>query len=252
MKWLRLACVVLALAFATSAGAKDKTQFMDGEAFQIDPAKAYVVLREVSSPEKYAMSIVLVRLLDSESYASVLATRRKDGTYTSKIKNVFFNRFDGPYAISGKERLYVFEVTPGDYVVAGTAAVNKNSGPMTTCLCMGTVGFHATAGRITDLGTFLTAIDNRPAEIPELASLVRGENIGVTPPPYVTGLHLPENSSALPASLASGAIDRAEYHPVDKFPNVIGGSVERLAPVPGILGYRDDEVIDMRPQRSDR
>ncbi len=40
----------------------------------------------------------------------------------------------------------------------------------------------------------------------------------------------------------------ADYSAMDKVPNLLGGSVERLAPVRGVLAYDRDRVIDLKFQ----
>ena len=246
MRRYRILAAALTMMVAAQAGAREKTQFANGEPVQPDPGKALIAVREIISPDDYDVSIVLVRALDPETYRAVEASRRKDGSYRFAPDNVVYNRIDAPYASNGAERLFLFSVPPGDYAVAGIATVNKNSGPMRTCLCMGTVSFHAEAGRITDMGTFLAARDNLPTGIPELAPLVRGYDIHIQPTPYVAAIRIARDSSALPAALALLNPLPAEYRAVDKFPNSLGGSVERLAPLAGVLGYQDDKVLDLK------
>jgi hypothetical protein len=53
-------------------------------------------------------------------------------------------------------------------------------------------------------------------------------------------------TSPVPDSLRSFPIERAEYHAVGLFHEPGAGSINRLAPIPGILRYDAGKVIDER------
>jgi hypothetical protein len=61
----------------------------------------------------------------------------------------------------------LIEVDPTDYIIYGST----DGGDLETCNCLGTVGFHADAGVITDLGTILFDDSDAVSEIPELAPI---------------------------------------------------------------------------------
>jgi hypothetical protein len=243
--------IVLALAALSPAPATAKTkgfrQIASGEAAVLSPSEALTALREIVTPAKAPVSIVLVRLLDEQTLAAALASRRKDGSYDAS-PNVVVSLVDRPYTTIGGQPVFVLAVPPGRYALLGLAGVNHSSGPLLTCLCMGTVTFEAQAGRLTDLGMLLAARDTMPTTIPELASLVRGYNSEIVPPPSVAGLRLPAASAPLPPDLMALGPVPADYSAMDKVPNLLGGSVERLAPVPGVLAYDRDRVIDLKLQ----
>lgn len=149
------------------------------------------------------------------------------------------------YQKSDTEGVYLVEVKPASYVIAGTA--HKMFINVETCNCMGTVRFEAKAGVVTDLGTILTDDVSKVSPIPELAPFTgRGARInGVlllmvqTVRPYAEG-------NTLPVTLKDAPRVLAELHAVGKFPNRFATSVNRMAPIPGVLAYDEDRVIDVR------
>lgn len=141
------------------------------------------------------------------------------------------------------DRLMLIEAVPGSYVLYG--AGNQNA--MLACMCLGSVGFDAKAGEITDLGAVHVAIAWQKSDDPvlagetELGASVNGHWIlpamGVSPP---------APGAAAPALLAGKQIVAAQYRAVGKFVGPPVFNVNRLAPVPGILAYDRGAVIDAR------
>lgn len=134
---------------------------------------------------------------------------------------------------------HLLEVMPGDYVLYGVGFAKA----LHTCLCLGTVGFAAPAGQITDLGTILIALAWRPSDIPELA----GEtNMGASVNGHVAlwAVALRPASGAVPAALTG--VTPADYRAVGKFLSPIAFNINRLAALPGVLGYRGGDVLDLR------
>jgi len=118
---------------------------------------------------------------------------------------------------------------------------------MVTSLSMGTVKFEAKAGVITDLGAILTADDDKPTTIPELANVVSGKDRDFGPVPPIIGLRPATAALETPDALKALSIVPAEYHAVGAYPNFIGARLSRLSPVAGVLDYdKDGRVIDLR------
>lgn len=248
----RLVAVLAAVALGTCpALAKVKIAFERSEPVILEPGKAYIAVWQDTPSPKQRYSLVLVRLLDKQELerARGIAGKRQD---RQVVSNVVVSVGDVIYATDRDKNLFLFEAPPGRYVLAGLAYVNRHNGPIFTCLCMGTVSFAAEPGKVTNMGTLVVARDDLPTAVPELAGLVRGYSIGVEPWPVVAALRPPETSLPLPAAMASLPIVAVNYYAYDKFPNVIGGSVERLAPLAGVLTYDRDRVVDLRASGSAR
>lgn len=144
---------------------------------------------------------------------------------------------------NGDERLMLIEAVPGDYVLYG--AGNKSA--MLTCMCLGTVGFSAQAGAITDLGTVHTAIAWQKSDDPVLAAETGlGASVNGHWALPAMGISLPEAGASAPAALADRAIVPVTYRAVGKFigPPVFG--INRLVPVPGVLAYDRGVVVDAK------
>lgn len=62
-----------------------------------------------------------------------------------------------PVAKDEKRRLYLIEVDPGTWVIAGTGASGASLGSADTSFSLGSYHFEAKAGELVDLGVFLPA-----------------------------------------------------------------------------------------------
>ena len=137
---------------------------------------------------------------------------------------------------------HLVEVGPGDYVLYGVGFAKA----LHTCLCLGTIGFSAPAGQVTDLGQVLIAQAWRPSDIPELA----GEsNLGASVNGHIAlwaAAVRPASGQPLPAMLQGQAVRSADYRAVGKFVSPLAFNINRLAALPGVLGYRGGDVIDLR------
>lgn len=162
--------------------------------------------------------------------------------------------FSGPnfvYAKSEGSFSYLNSVKPGRYIYYGSVTVNPEGGAIGSCLCMGTIQFDVRPGVVTDLGNYLVAMPN-PArdqdymtmnawkQAEEKASRT-GKSIEMPP-----GFSRPALSFGLPESLKGWGSIQAEFHASGKMNNYYGVSISRLAPIPQVLGYRRDTVVDLR------
>jgi hypothetical protein len=132
---------------------------------------------------------------------------------------------------------YFIAVPPGTYSFYGQMMGNQASA-MGICLCMGTVKFEARPGQITYVGEV-----QGPAE--GEGSPIREDRFRLVPALSVT----PHSASMpMPERFAGLNVVSAELRAADKTPNVFGVMISRMAPVEGVLGYRRDEVLDLRAQ----
>jgi len=144
------------------------------------------------------------------------------------------------------ESVYLIETVPGDYVFYGMSWGLARSS-LFTCLCLGTVGFHAEAGVVTDLGTFLGDSAKSESHIPELKPESGfGPSSDAFFPLLVGGLRLPAPGAAMPDTLHSLKVVLADYHAVGRFLDGRALGINRMVPVPGVLAYDNGKVIDVR------
>ncbi|WP_439534428.1 hypothetical protein [Polymorphobacter sp.] len=146
-----------------------------------------------------------------------------------------------PYEKTESARTYLLEVTPGDYLFYGIGFANA----LHTCLCLGTVGFAAPAGRITDLGEIIAVPAAQPSDIPELAGET-GLGASVNGHIALWAAAVRPDHRPLPAPLAAQPVQPADYRAIGKFVSPLAFNINRLAPIPGILGYRAGMVMDLK------
>lgn len=147
------------------------------------------------------------------------------------------NRFDKGKGLS----LYLQEVPPGEYVYYGTTSMGLGA-----CACMGTVKFNAEPGTINALrydGVWLDQNGNEvgrgkmPDGVDTNDQLVR-----------VAMIIEPVDEAAYDPRLPRDWIKDAELVPMPFVPNWMGAEINRLAPIPGVLAYNRDEVIDVKAE----
>lgn len=116
----------------------------------------------------------------------------------------------------GGSSTYLQSITPGAYRVYGllSAVLGAAGGGM--CFCMGSVKFTVRAGEITNLGTL------------EAGTIVPAEP-----------------NSGVDARLAGYVVRAAEYAAVGKLPNYFGVTLSRMGPIPGVLAYNRDNIINL-------
>jgi hypothetical protein len=153
-----------------------------------------------------------------------------------------------PFIKSETEQVFLVEAPPGEYVLYGASFGAGLFRPgLHVCFCLGTVGFTARAGEITDLGHFLGDVVKERSRIPELAP---ESDFGPSSDPFLVligGTVRPAKSGlAVPVGVPAGAVKPAELHAVGRFFNPGAMGVNRLVPVPGVLGYDRGKVIDLR------
>jgi hypothetical protein len=148
-----------------------------------------------------------------------------------------FNRF----AKSKGNSLYLTEVPPGEYVYYGTTSMG-----MGACACMGTVRFKVEPGTITAMRYDGVWLDPRgepigrgkkPKDLDTIDALVR-----------VAMIIEPVDEGAYDPRLPRDWIVDADLTPVKFVPNWFGAEINRLAPIPGVLAYRRDEVVDVKAE----
>jgi hypothetical protein len=284
MKLLPGALIALSLAVPAAAKDKapvfvETAAVKDKPAIGLDPAKAYVMLRSDIAVPLYLMKIPTAD--DQANYdkfrADALAKAhskyvKKQAEYDAAVKekakapkgatlpplpdkpfepteaNFDFTPFPllagvsiGPInrfaKVDGGLSTYLQELTPGDYRIYGPLAVAPGGGAMGSCFCMGSVAFAAKAGEIVDLGV-IAAKANLQVKRPE------GDS---SAPVMLDGFFLvPVASSvAIDPRLANARVVPAKFRPVGKLPNYFGLTINRIPPIPGVMRYDRDRIVDL-------
>jgi len=155
-------------------------------------------------------------IIDSEAPDALMIADRTpldDAFFVAppELKN-FVNVLNQPFVKGGNVTLLALE--PGEYVfytVPGSGAVAQGQ-----CLCMGSVGFTAEAGKIVSVGR-MVGMEGREFR-------------------FVAA----DDKFEAPAMLKPYNVSPAKLVAVGKLPNFFGAIVTRVAPVPGLLAYKRD------------
>lgn len=141
-----------------------------------------------------------------------------------------------------EQRTMLIEAVPGSYVVLGIGYANI----MQTCLCLGTVSFAAEPGRITDLGTMFMFAASEESPFPELAGET-GLGASMNGHIFLWAAAIRPSAPGTPVPAVPGGmpVAPAGYRATGKFVVPFAFGVNRLAPIPGILGYDRGDVLDL-------
>lgn len=162
-------------------------------------------------------------------------------TYSFGPQNRFAKASGSVMLVTGRS-VYLTELPPGTYHVYGPVMMAPNGGAAGTCLCMGTVSFEMAAGQITNLGQVINPLAARAA------------GFGSNPVPAQTdpdtsvtvfGIEPARAGATVDPRLSEFTIVPAQLRPGRRFANWFGLTVDRISPVPGVIGYRRDQVIDL-------
>jgi hypothetical protein len=151
----------------------------------------------------------------------------------------------GEFFADGEERTYLVEASPGTYVLYGSGA----SRALLSCNCLGTVKFEAKAGEITNLGALYLDEVHEQSDIPYLEDN-RGKSMAVYSVILGQAIVPATSNSQTPSSLKSFPIVPGVYEAVGPFIEPGTVSINRLAPIPGILGHRLINFIQIRAEAS--
>lgn len=253
---------LVAAALASPSSAKvdasaDFRQMRMGEALQLRADRAYILLRIDTSLAHFAADFLRVpdrTELDAYDAAKRVAyekSRKKAPIEAFAFEyegrpNVYELSSNKPLAQDGKVVTALAEVTPGDYVFYGVGFRNL----MTQSMCLGTVGFAAPAGQVTDLGTMLTAMAAKPSTISELAGEVDlGPSARIAFAMFAVALRPRRADDAMPTGLRPEQVVPARLHAVGPFVEAGNWTINRLAAIPGVLAYDNGRVIDVASGR---
>jgi len=249
----------LALGLTTPVCAKpdasaDFRQIAPGEPLILKPDRAYVLLRFDTSISKFSADILRVpdqaemQAYDTAKRAAHAAAGSKAGPLESfgfayqGRPNFYELASRKPLVSAGKTATVLAEVTPGDYIFYGEGF----AGFLYQCFCLGTVGFTAQAGQVTDLGTMIVARAADPSPVPELAGEVdQGPSATMDYVLWAIALRPGRAGEGVPAGLDPAKTLPARFRAIGPFvdPNTL--LISRLAAIPGVLAYDGGRVIDV-------
>lgn len=227
--WLLLALLLPSAAIAGSN--PDFVEIKGGVPVVLKPDRAYIYFRTVKGHGILDADPVFLRDLVGDEFLGPPNLSRTHGG----------NR----YTVGEGEDSYLIEVKPGNYVIVGLT--DKSANTAITCLCMGTVRFEAKAGVITDLGHLATDRVDQRSTIPELRDVTgRGGRVNGLLFLLVATIRPDAETASVPATLRNLPRVPADFRAFGKFVNRIAETVNRMAPIPGVLAYDEDRVIDVK------
>lgn len=136
---------------------------------------------------------------------------------------------------AGQNFSYLVEVEPGDYTYYGPLYYQPGTAVAGTCYCMGTIQFAAAQGQITNLGDFLTMRWADDAALSKASHLPPEGDRTVVPVSY-----------PVPTALSGQKVVPAELRAAGKINNFLNIMIGRIPPVPGVLDYDRDRILDLR------
>lgn len=140
---------------------------------------------------------------------------------------------------------YLMQVKPGRYAYYGPLFVGPNGAAAGMCYCMGTVAFEVKPGTITDTGNFFLVGPSLDPAFPPREEKVPGAEFGLYRPVAGSEQFGPL-AFGLPETLKSYPNERADFRAFGKLDNFYGITVGRLPPVPGVLAYDRDRIVDLK------
>lgn len=131
---------------------------------------------------------------------------------------------------------------PGTYILYGGTVGGQF---VVTCNCLGTVSFETRAGMISEIGSLHIDKVHKESPVPHLE-----DNLG--PQMFQYGLILgqalvPANKTTpVRAALRAFPIEPARFAVVGQYYSSGNNSINRLAPIHGLLGYERGRPVDLR------
>lgn len=140
---------------------------------------------------------------------------------------------------------YLTRVKPGRYVYYGPVFLAGGGAMAGFCYCMGSVAFEVKPGVITDTGNFFLVGPGPDPDFPPSAQPPAGSEAGLYRPQNLSTQYGPLHFG-VPESLKTYPYAEADFRAYGKLDNFYGLSISRMPPVPGVLAYDRDKVIDLK------
>ena len=152
------------------------------------------------------------------------------------------------FAKSKERSVFLQMVPPGRYAFYGPVIIAP-AAVIGTCLCMGSIQFEVKPGQIVNTGTMVgtwmaerakAKAEGRP--VPPFNTEFPGKMTSTSWVPPVAG-------DTVDPRLAAYTIVPADLRASGRVPNYFGLTIDRLTPVPGVLDYDRDRIIDVKAQK---
>ncbi|WP_428682498.1 hypothetical protein [Sphingopyxis sp.] len=146
-----------------------------------------------------------------------------------------------------EEYSYLMELKPGRYAYYGPVWMAANGASAGACYCMGTVAFDVKRGVITDAGNFFLVGSGLDPDFPSASGPTSGSELGLYRPTGLSGQYGPL-AFGLPEILKKYPNEQADFRAYGKLDNVYGITIARMPPVPGVLAYDRDRIVDLKAE----
>lgn len=245
------ASMFLTTAAVGQASESQLVQLRKEEPVTLNPSKAYFLIRAPIVKN----SIFLLREPSDSEIAQYETAKRaeydrkqRDTPYEQFVfdwkgaANFYELRVTKHYSRPQKDlRIVLAEAPPGEYVLYGIGY----KGFLYQCHCMGTVGFTAEAGKITDLGTSLISPAWEPSPHPELKDetnlgRVARMDFGL----FAATIRPATGDEIIPTQIQAKTVEPANYQAVGPWLDPRRTLANRLGAIPGVLEYREGIAFD--------
>lgn len=209
-----LAAVLLTLA--PTAGAKIKS------ADQMKAEKAYLLVQ---------VEPVEFQMMGNNRLVTGVIFAPYDPVTKQTRENLLARR--DPVAKDGKRRLYLIEVDPGTWVIAGTGGSDSQMGSADTSFSLGSYHFDVHAGELVDLGVFVPQREesDNPDTRMNTGNVLGTALFGASVEPVPNRLTIRPRGTddiAIPAWLAAKPLVQPAFVYGGTFGNNLGGLVNRV------------------------
>lgn len=231
----QICLAVLSWLIAVPANAQMQ-EIRDGKWSGVDPSRAYILYHVPAGKNVLPAQPIFLKMASSAP--------------TTAQEPLFAARNGHSFVKNAQARVYLLELPAGDYLIYGLSLPGAK--PMlATCFCLGTVSFSARAGTVTDLGAILVGSARAPSPFPELASETNlGPSIDTGFYHPVAGVRRTATQSLIKAWPAQAKITSAAYRAEGRFFDPRTAFVNRLAPLPGVLGYSNGRPVDLATNKT--
>jgi hypothetical protein len=215
--------ILIAASLMISATAAQAAETLKVAPAQLDPAKAYVMVRMGERSPDLWNTLILSPY--DEAAEDVRGKGRAKGNPVAKTADRMVVITTKPFiAEEDHVRTYLVSITPGKYVIAG--------GP-TTCFCLGSYQFEAAVGQITDLGTIYIGPENGSSSWAALANLRSSPDIEARAYTVAEAIAIYPWKSGMPVPAALAALPKvpAIYTVAKRFGNHQGQLLNRALPL---------------------
>lgn len=151
-----------------------------------------------------------------------------------------FNRF----AKGEGGSTFVHMVPPGRYVFYGP--INIAAPIVGTCLCMGSIEFEVKPGQIVNAGIVKGNWIAERAKAKAEGKPVPASEMDLPEGMNSISWEVPVAGAAIDPRLSAYRIVAADLRAAGRVPNYFGVNIDRMTPIPGVLDYDRDKILDMK------